>query len=271
MKTGIIIQCYNEEQRLNQEAFISFVLRNKNYHLCFVNDGSTDSTLKMLTTMQSIVPNGISVIDVKKHSGRAASHRIGAKHLYSMEAIAYIGILKADLSTDFQNFKNMVHTLKCENKFVVLGFQNETINTKSETNYVKRFFINLIEKVIFAILDMSIKDTQYESKVFVRNVVPVIYGEAFISKWLFDIEILLRLKNYVGKDQTIHKIFEQPIKYHLATNKDNLGIQESMKVSIQLAFIGFYYYYVNSYGAAWRSYSFDCKNEVTDSKLFLAA
>ena len=40
MKTGIIIPCYNEEKRLNQEAFIHFIQTHDDYHLCFVNDGS---------------------------------------------------------------------------------------------------------------------------------------------------------------------------------------------------------------------------------------
>ena len=38
---GVVIPCYNEEERLRTDEFTSFVNSNLGYHLCFVNDGST--------------------------------------------------------------------------------------------------------------------------------------------------------------------------------------------------------------------------------------
>ncbi|MBQ0741198.1 glycosyltransferase, partial [Aquimarina celericrescens] len=45
---GVVIPCYNEEKRLLSKEFIDFTHSNLGYHLCFVNDGSTDKTLEVL-------------------------------------------------------------------------------------------------------------------------------------------------------------------------------------------------------------------------------
>ena len=66
MKTGIIIPCYNEEKRVNVLAFLNFINQENEYHLCFVNDGSKDNTIKVLRDIQSQNPTKISVIDIKK-------------------------------------------------------------------------------------------------------------------------------------------------------------------------------------------------------------
>ena len=64
MKTGIIIPCYNEEKRLNTEAFVKFIKENRDYHLCFVNDGSKDKTLEVLYSMKEQAPNAISIVNI---------------------------------------------------------------------------------------------------------------------------------------------------------------------------------------------------------------
>ena len=65
MKTGIIIPCYNEEKRLNVQAFIDFIKTHDNYHLCFVNDGSKDNTLAVLDQIKEARTIKVSIIDMK--------------------------------------------------------------------------------------------------------------------------------------------------------------------------------------------------------------
>ncbi len=44
----IVIPCYNEEKGFLLEEYSSFIEKHHNVLLCFVNDGSTDNTLKIL-------------------------------------------------------------------------------------------------------------------------------------------------------------------------------------------------------------------------------
>ena len=49
---GVVIPCYNEEERLLGKEFRDFAHSNLGYHLCFVNDGSTDKTLEVLEELK---------------------------------------------------------------------------------------------------------------------------------------------------------------------------------------------------------------------------
>ena len=76
MKTLIVIPCYNEANRLNKDAFLSFVLNNEDIEFLFVNDGSTDDTLSMLQTF-STENNKIHYLDLAKNGGKAEAVRQG--------------------------------------------------------------------------------------------------------------------------------------------------------------------------------------------------
>lgn len=234
MKTGIIIPCYNEEKRLDQKAFIQFISDNPTYHLCFVNDGSKDNTLAVLQSMRNQAPHGISIVDVKKNVGKASAVRAGARYLYSRTEFAHIGFMDADLSTDFKDFKDLVNALKSdENLSVVFGSRN------SGGNGIKRDrFRNVMSKVvktfILLIIGLPIQDTQCGAKVFSRSIVPVVYGKSFMSRWLFDVEIFLRLKYFLGKKQVMKHISERPLMRWEHVEDSKLGLKDSLLIPVKL-------------------------------------
>ena len=63
---AIVIPCYNEESRLDENLFIQFANKHTNILLAFVDDGSTDSTLMILRSIQVQAKNNIEVITQKK-------------------------------------------------------------------------------------------------------------------------------------------------------------------------------------------------------------
>ncbi len=270
MKTGIIIPCYNEEKRLNQEAFISFINENHDYHLCFVNDGSKDNTLAVLNAMKDRAPRAISIVDVKKNSGKATAVRAGARFLYSMSNISHIGFVDADLSTDFRDFKDLVTTLKRDNKLVVFGSRNTGGGT-IERNFFRGVFSQFVKQFILLILGLPIRDTQCGAKVFKREIVPVVYKEAFVSKWLFDVEIFLRLKNYFGKDQVMNTIFEQPLMRWVHVDDSKLGMKDALEIPGRLAQIWFNYSFVNKTILTRTSYGGDFQMDVATPEFSVAA
>jgi len=234
MKTGIIIPCYNEEKRLNQEAFVRFAQEHEDYHLCFVNDGSKDRTLHVLNRMRAQAPSGISIVDVKKNSGKATAVRAGARYLYTLDEIAYIGFMDADLSTDFRDFKDLVTTLKRERVSMVFGSRNSG-GGGIERNFMRSLFSNFIKQFILLILGLPIRDTQCGAKVFTRDIIPVLYEQGFVSKWLFDVEIFLRLKTYLGKEQTLKQIIEQPLMRWVHVDDSRLGMKDAIEIPGKLA------------------------------------
>ncbi|MCW5518605.1 glycosyltransferase family 2 protein [Aureitalea sp. L0-47] len=234
MKTGIIIPCYNEEKRLDTEAFVSFIKANYNYHLCFVNDGSKDNTLKVLHSMKQQQPHNISVVDVKRNVGKAAAVRAGVRYLYHRSDIISIGFMDADLSTDFKDFKDLVKTLHSNEQLSVVFGSRNTGGNGIKRDAFRNVMSKMIKKFILMILGLPIRDTQCGAKVFSKNIVPIVYGEAFESRWLFDVEIFLRLKKYLGKKAVMNHIFEQPLMRWVHVEDSKLGMKDSLLIPMRL-------------------------------------
>lgn len=234
MKTGIIIPCYNEGNRLDTEAYTNFITTHENYYLCFVNDGSKDNTLEVLQSLKSIMPSRISVVDIKKNVGKASAVRAGVRYLYYRKDIDKIGFMDADLSTDFRDFKELEKTLHSDDKItVVFGSRN------SGGNGIKRDpFRGILSKVIklciTMVIGLPIRDTQCGAKIFKKSIVPVVYGEEFLSRWLFDVEIFLRLRRYLGKKNVMSHICERPLMRWVHAEGSQLGIKDSLRIPIRL-------------------------------------
>ena len=211
MKTGIIIPCHNEEKKMNAQAFISFIKNNSDYHLCFVNDGSRDNTLELLYDMKRRAPHNISIIDVKKTSGKAIAVRAGIRFLYNMKTINYIGFIDADLSINLEDFKKLVKTLKIDDSVSVVY---TSFNTKDNDIIQCDLFGGIVAKCIkygvHQLLKIPICNTFYGAKVFRKSIIPIICGEAFVCRYLFQVEMFLRLKNYIGRKGVMSKVLERP-------------------------------------------------------------
>ena len=271
MKTGIIIPCYNEEKRLDQEAFVNFIKDHSDYHLCFVNDGSKDDTLNVLQAMKRAVPKRISIVDVKKNSGKATAVRAGARFLYNLEDISNIGFIDADLSTDFRDFKDLVKTLERDDKMVVFGSRNRGDCGTIKRNFLRCLLSNTIKQFIHFILGLPIRDTQCGAKVFKKSVVPVVYQEAFLSKWLFDVEIFLRLKKALGKEQTMQCIVEQPLMRWVHVDDSKLDAKDALEIPMRLAHIWLNYNVFSFFSITHTAAVADFNIETASPELAIAA
>ena len=151
---AIVVPCYNEEQRLNPSAFVEAVEKWPWISFCFVDDGSTDSTAEKLAHMVSLYP-AFHAIYLSANVGKAEAVRTGMNHLCKNTHADYV------------------------------GFWERT---------VRRGLIGNIAKfIIRRILDAPVWDTQCGAKVFSREVAEEIFHDRFRTRWLFDVELLMRL------------------------------------------------------------------------------
>ena len=58
---------------------------------------------------------------------------------------------------------------------------------------------------------IPIYDTQCGSKIFSINICKLIFKEKFISNWLMDVELFVRLINYYGLESTLQISYESPV------------------------------------------------------------
>lgn len=271
MKTGIIIPCYNEAKRLDQKTFLTFISENADYHLCFVNDGSKDDTMGVLTNMKAYAPNDITVIDIKKNMGKATAVRAGARYLFNKPQIANVGFMDADLSTDFKDFKDLVKTLKSNKELSVVFGSRNTGGVGIKRDLFRGIFSNVIKAFILFILGLPIRDTQCGAKVFARSIIPVIYGEKFTSRWLFDLEIFLRLKAYFGKKNVMGIIQEQPLMRWIHVEDSKLGLKDSVVIPMRLFLIWMRYNVATSFKLTSVSTEIPTLSLINNKELTIAA
>ncbi|CAN0606034.1 unnamed protein product, partial [Ectocarpus sp. 12 AP-2014] len=108
--TAIVIPCYNEANRLDQDAFLSFLEQTPDTEFLFVNDGSKDETLDVLCEMRDAAPDRITVINLSQNSGKAEAVRQGLIAASEMGA-TFIGYWDADLATPLDAITDFTRVL----------------------------------------------------------------------------------------------------------------------------------------------------------------
>ena len=238
---GVVIPCYNEEDRLSSDQFRNFAYQNLGYHLCFVNDGSTDNTMKVLEELRKGNESNISIYNCEKNGGKAEAVRQGIQYLMQDEQLDYIGYLDADLSTDFRDFDDLVKTMETSKFKIVSGSRISRMGADITKESARKIISKTINIIIQKILGMPFKDTQCGAKVMNREIASSMFQKKFITKWLFDVEIFMRMRKHYGKKEATNMICEQPLKRWIHADGSKLSMKDSIKIVGQLAKIAVVY------------------------------
>ncbi|MFY7671045.1 response regulator [Tenacibaculum sp. MEBiC06402] len=238
---GVVIPCYNEEKRLLSDEFTNFIDNNTGYHLCFVNDGSTDKTLEVLNTIRKGREDFITVYDCEKNGGKAEAVRQGMLHMLKEEGLDFIGFLDADLSTDLRDFDDLVSTIENSDYKIVSGSRISRMGANITKESARKIISQTINFIIRKILSMDFKDTQCGAKIFHRDVIQISFQDKFVSKWIFDVEIFRRVTLHYGLQQARQLLCEQPLKRWIHADGSKLSMKDSFKIIMQLGQIAWHY------------------------------
>lgn len=238
---GVVIPCYNEEERLLSKAFLSFVEENSGYHLCFVNDGSKDNTLQVLKALQKGREDFITVYDCEKNGGKAEAVRLGMLHMAKKEDLDFIGFLDADLSTDLKDFDQLVKTIEQSDFKIVSGSRISRMGANITKESARKIISLTINYFIRKILKMDFKDTQCGAKIFRKDIINIAFKDKFVTQWIFDVEIFKRMSLHFGLKQAKVLLCEQPLTRWIHADGSKLSMKDSVKIIIQLAQISWVY------------------------------
>jgi CheY-like chemotaxis protein len=238
---GIVIPCYNEEKRLNSKDFTDYIDRNAGYHLCFVNDGSTDKTLAILKSLSISREDFITVYECAENVGKAEAVRRGMLHMAKRNDLDYIGFLDADLSTSLSDFDDLVAAIENSKYKIVSGSRMSRMGADIDKEPARELISLAINFIIRRILKMNFNDTQCGAKVFHKDVVLICFDKKFISKWIFDVEIYRRITLYFGILKARKLVCEQPLKRWVHANGSKLSMKDSIKIIGQLLQIFWHY------------------------------
>jgi glycosyltransferase involved in cell wall biosynthesis len=193
-KTALIIPCYNEENRLPREEFLKAA---DQYFLIFVNDGSLDGTLNYLRELKH---TNIAIVNLEKNVGKANAVRAGVLSLKKdsrFKDIEWFGFLDADLATPFREIPNFFMYQKSlyPDAQSIWGSRIYKLGSKivrhAKRHYTGRIFATLAHMIC----KIETYDSQCGAKLFRMSLLDNAFSEPFMSRWLFDIEIYLRLSD----------------------------------------------------------------------------
>ena len=195
----LVIPCYNEEHRLPVAELLAFVDGRQDTTLCLVDDGSSDGTLKVLQGLRGQRPGRVIVHAVSPNGGKAAAVRAGVRHVASTGGWGIIGYWDADLSTPLGEIDRLLAALtSTPTCVIVLGSRVKLLGARIERRVARHVLGRIFAACASGILGFPVYDSQCGAKLFRREMVDVFFGEPFLTRWLFDLEILARLRNHVG-------------------------------------------------------------------------
>jgi len=206
-ETCIIIPCYDEADRLDQQAFLDFAKENAQTCFCFVNDGSRDGTPGILLGLQSKNPQQFRVIDLGTNKGKAEAVRQAVLKMTAEPEFQFIGYFDADLATPLAEINNLLGYFKeIEELEIVFGSRKKTGDNNIRRNIFRHNFGKSYAWLITFILGLPIYDTQCGAKIMRAAIASDVFKDPFLDQWLFDLEIFCRIKKQKGSS------FKQSIK-----------------------------------------------------------
>ena len=236
MSLNIIIPCYNESMRLPVNKYLDFLKLNKKVKIIFVNDGSTDKTKNLVNKLFNKFPEQIKILSYEKNKGKGNAVRDGFLYAVRQNMNGNLAYLDADLSTSLEECKLLSKKINDKIKFVFGS------RIRKSNNVIKRKFHRFvigrsIATIISSILGVSVYDTQCGCKIIDQKLVNKSFGEVFSSRWLFDVEIFLRLINFYGKDKFIEISKEVPLKSWVDTEDSRVKFIHAPRIILDLLII----------------------------------
>jgi len=207
----IVIPCYNEEKGIKKQDYRNFIKKNPKVLLCFVDDGSTDSTLSILNEFKATYPEQVDIFSCKKNGGKAEAVKQGINYCNANYTYQYIAYLDADLATTLDECYSLTSYFD-DNISYVFGSRILKVGSTIVRNKFRFLTGRIIATAISNILKLHVYDTQCGCKLFTKELSKEIFKDSFISKWLFDVEIFHRIMIHYGKDKASTKMLEVPLK-----------------------------------------------------------
>jgi glycosyltransferase involved in cell wall biosynthesis len=230
-KTCIIIPCYNEENRLHSSLFIEYLNKTENIDFLFCDDGSTDSTLSKLNELASLLPKRIEVFHLHKNAGKAEAVRQGMVFTFAKNKYNLVGFWDADLATPLSEINNLLLTI--ENKEIAIASRWKRLGAQIERRGLRHILGRIFSTFASIILKLPVYDTQCGAKIFHSNLA-FLFESEFITKWLFDIEIMARYRNKYGVKKSLEQIIEVPVKSWMEVGGSKLKLNHMLKVPLEL-------------------------------------
>lgn len=211
-KICVIIPCYNEEERFSRQHFEQFVAGNSDYDFCFVNDGSSDKTEVILLELSQLDVTRIDIVNLKQNVGKAEAVRQALLFCVAKNKYDYIGYIDADFSAPLEELNHIFSF--CNGRLthgIIAGSRVKRLGANIVRSSTRHYLGRVFATIAGSLLQLPIYDSQCGLKLIRIDFAKTLFNEPFITKWLFDLELWLRLRNKVGAEAIFSETLEVPL------------------------------------------------------------
>lgn len=207
----IVVPCYNEGARLPVQKFRDF-LHTADVDFVFVNDGSRDNTADVLADLARSRPERATVLNEPVNRGKAEAVRRGIC-LALERGCDFVGFWDADLATPLSDIPQFLALLDERPELdMVFGARVKLLGRYVERRAVRHYLGRVFATFVSTMLALPIYDTQCGAKIFrVTAAAQALFGSPFLSRWIFDVEIIARYLREVGPEAAARRIYEFPL------------------------------------------------------------
>lgn len=208
----LVIPCYNEERRLPVDELRAFALPGMRVELFLVNDGSRDGTLRLIEALASEDPQKFSVLNLERNSGKAEAVRRGILAAIDRKP-DLVGFWDADLATPLSELTHFLNVFGKRPEIEMVFAARVRLLGRSISRNPRRHYVGRVgATLISSSLGLAVYDTQCGAKLFrVSEPMRALFTEPFLSRWIFDVEIIARFVRQRGRAAAARAIYELPI------------------------------------------------------------
>lgn len=140
MKLDIIVPLYNEEENLADfYNEVKKTLSNIEYRIIFINDGSSDNSLKVLKDLYKFDKKRVRVVSFSRNFGKESAIYAGLKNSNA----EYTAIIDADLQQDPNYLLDMLNKLDKNNDIDSICM----IQAQKKNRFFQKLFYKFINKI----------------------------------------------------------------------------------------------------------------------------
>ena len=213
MFLSVIIPAYNEEKRITKTLLsVEEYLKRQpyNYEILVVSDGSTDSTIEVVSRLKEQI-SSLRIIDNKKNHGKGFVVRQGM-----LEAVGDIRLfMDADNSTNIDQVSKFLPYFQ-QGYDVVIGSRRAVGSVIVVKQSGLREFLGWVFRLIVRILvPLGVSDSQAGFKAFSKKTTEAVFAKQTIFRWAFDVEILAIAKKMRFKIKETPVIWANDAQSHV--------------------------------------------------------
>ncbi len=212
-EVAVVIPCYNEAQRLPADAIRTYLRAHPSISFVLVNDGSRDDTADVLGGLAAELLGQTTVVSLEKNQGKAEAVRQGVLAALK-QSPQYVGYWDADLATpleEIDRFRKIL--LERPELLLAMGSRVRLLGRRIERSAARHYLGRVFATCASLALAMPVYDTQCGAKLFrVTPETHAIFDDPFRSRWIFDVELLSRLRRECRGADLVERICEVPLE-----------------------------------------------------------